>query len=436
MKTRTLFVAAVLLAAAFAGKAFSSTVAVGNCTKFLSYPTIQLAVTNAPAGSTIKVCPGTYPEQVTITKNLKVIGNGPTASTVVVPPGGLVTNGVTDIFLFPTAAQIFVKNATVTISNLAVDGANDGMTDCSIDPIGIYFQNASGTITNNAVRNVLLPPGLQGCQDGLAINVESNVGIPQVTISNNSIRNYDKNGITVSGPATGANGPNATISGNTVIGLGATTVTAQNGIQVSYGANAEIKGNFVTDDIYSNPPCGGAMEPPCYGSSGILIYASAGVGVSGNTVGSTQFGIVPASDPTYGDANRTLITGNYVGGTQTYDAIDACSDNNGIQKNVIYGSSQDAIHLDDECTPSTGSNNTVTNNTINEACAGVLQGSLSTGNTIPLSGANKNSFLNVDNTVLLDSDSCTPILGPIANARTKSAAVRHLRPSPFKPNRK
>ena len=197
MKTRTLFVAAVLLAAAFAGQAFSSTVAVGNCTKFLSYPTIQLAVTNAPAGSTVKVCPGTYPEQVTITKNLKVIGNGPTASTVVVPAGGLVTNGVLDIFGNATAAQIFVKNATVTISNLAVDGANDGMTDCSIDPIGIYFQNASGTITNNAVRNVLLPPALQGCQVGLAINVESNVGIPQVTISNNSIRNYDKNGITV-----------------------------------------------------------------------------------------------------------------------------------------------------------------------------------------------------------------------------------------------
>ena len=193
----------------------------------------------------------------------------------------------------------------------------------------------------------------------------------------------------------------------------------------------------MTDDIYSNPPCGGATDPPCWGSSGILIYASAGVGVSGNTVGSTQIGIVPVTYlPFGGDANRTLITGNYIGGTQTYDAIDACSDNNGIQKNVIYGSSQDAIHLDDECSPSTGSNNTVTNNTINEACAGVLQGPMSAGNTIPLSGANKNSFLNVDNTVLLNSDSCAPTLGPVANARTKGAAARHLRPSPFKPNRK
>jgi len=61
-------------------------------------------------------------------------------------------------------AQIFVKNAAVTISHITVDGANDGLTDCSIDAIGIYYLNSSGTITANAVRNVLLPTGLQGCQ--------------------------------------------------------------------------------------------------------------------------------------------------------------------------------------------------------------------------------------------------------------------------------
>src|ERR1039458_4660813 len=163
MKTRTLFAAIVLLVAALAGQAFSSTVAVGTCTTFFNYPTIQQAVTAVPAGGTVKVCPGTYPEQVTITKNLTLIGNGPTASTVVVPAGGLVTNGVTDITGFPTAAQIFVQNATaVTISHIAVDGANDQVFTCGIDPVGIYFQNSAGTITDNAVRNVLMPPGYQG----------------------------------------------------------------------------------------------------------------------------------------------------------------------------------------------------------------------------------------------------------------------------------
>jgi len=289
-----------------------------------------------------------------------------------------------------------------------------------------------GLRTGDPGRAVLLPPGLQGCQDGLAINVESNVGTPVVSITNNSVRNYDKNGITASGPATGGHGPVVTVSGNTVIGLGATTVTAQNGIQIGYGASGSVQNNYVVDDIYINPP--GCTT--CYGSSGILIYASAGVTVSGNTVESTQYGIVPVTDPANGGpADRTLIVGNHVGGTQTYDAIDVCSDNNGVQKNVIYGSSEAGVHLDDSCPPSTGSHNTVVGNTINEACAAVLQGPLSTSNLIPLSGINKNTLLNVNNTVLADSDTCTPTLAPDASATMSGTSARHLRPSPLKPTR-
>ena len=95
---------------ALSGQAFSSTVAVGNCTKLVQFATIQLAVNAVPSGSTVKVCSGTYPEQVTIAnKNLTLIGVGPTASTVTVPASGLVTNGVTDIFGFPTAPRFLSK---------------------------------------------------------------------------------------------------------------------------------------------------------------------------------------------------------------------------------------------------------------------------------------------------------------------------------------
>jgi hypothetical protein len=51
---------------------------------------------------------------------LKGIASGTSdAAVVVVPAGGLVTNGVTDISGVPTAAQIFVQGATVTISGSA-----------------------------------------------------------------------------------------------------------------------------------------------------------------------------------------------------------------------------------------------------------------------------------------------------------------------------
>ena|ERR1700687_3931984 len=415
---------ALVVLIALSGYSFASIVAVGNpaCQPSLvHFANIQSAVTSVPAGSTIRVCPGNYPEQVSIiNKNLTLIGvpfGTSDAAVVVVPGGGLATNGVTDIFGFPTAAQIFVQNAAVTISHLTVDGANDGITDCSVDPIGIYFQNASGTITSNAVRNVLLPPGLQGCQTGLAINVESVGAPPTVTISSNSVRNYDKNGITASGHDDGSPGPNVTVTGNTIIGLGATTVTAQNGIQVGYGATGTVSSNNVVDDIYINPPnCN-----PCYGASGILIFGSAGVTVSSNTVESTQFGIVPVTEAAGKTANGTVVKSNHVGGTQNYDAIDLCSDGNTAQSNIIYGSSQDGIHTDDTCPPSTGSSNTVTGNTINEACAGILLGS-GTGNTTA-----PNSFLNVTNTTL-GGDTCTPLDGP-------SEKHQPLRPSPYKMKR-
>jgi hypothetical protein len=386
------------------------------------YSTIQAAVNATAANATIDICPGTYPEQVMITKNLTLLGvkSGTMyAPTIVTPAGGLVANG-SDIFSGSVAAQIFVQNADVTISHITVDGSNNQLSGCGIDPIGIYYQNSSGKITDDAVRNVLMTPALQGCQVGLAINVESNSGTPIVTISDNSVRNYDKNGITVSGPGTGG-GPVATVTANTVIGLGATGVIAQNGIQVGYGASGAVTFNYVADNIYINSPdC-----DPCYGSSGILVYASNGITVTNNTVESAQLGIVPATDPTYGTANSTIIKSNHIGGTQLFDAIDLCSDSDTAQSNVIYGSGESGIHLDDECAPSTGSNETVSSNTINEACAGILLGSGS--NSI-----GTNSFLNVTYTTLA-GDSCSPLDDPSGNARARSGEKHPgLRVSPVK----
>jgi parallel beta-helix repeat protein len=261
-----------------------------------------------------------------------------------------------------------------------------------------------------------MDPADVGYGNGLAINVESNTGAPAVTISNNSVRNYDKNGITASGPANGNPGPNVTVTGNTVIGLGATTLIAQNGIQIGYGALGKVTSNNVLDDIYINPP--DCALTTCWGSSGILLYGSAGVTVTTNTVESTQYGIVPVTVSASLTANGTIIKSNHVGGTQLYDGIDLCSDGNTAQSNVIYGSAESGIHLDDSCSPSTGSNNTVTGNTVNEACAGILLG---TGTNPNISA---NTFMNVTNTTLA-GDTCTPLFGP-------SGKHQSLRPSAYK----
>jgi pectin methylesterase-like acyl-CoA thioesterase len=98
-RSLTLCCLALVVLAALSGQAFaSSSVTVGLCPgPGTHYTTIQAAVTAVSIGGTVKVCPGTYPEQVTITKNLTLIGivSGTSDSAVVtVPAGGLVTNGV------------------------------------------------------------------------------------------------------------------------------------------------------------------------------------------------------------------------------------------------------------------------------------------------------------------------------------------------------
>ena len=73
---------------------YAQTVAVGNCQPHLvSYLTISAAVAAATSGTTVLVCPGTYPEQVTVTQpltlrglNLRILGNNP---VIAVPSGGL-----------------------------------------------------------------------------------------------------------------------------------------------------------------------------------------------------------------------------------------------------------------------------------------------------------------------------------------------------------
>jgi parallel beta-helix repeat protein len=427
----SLFVVLVL-AACFAGPAArAATVAVGTCKPTVhQYPTIGAAVAAVPAGTTVDVCPGTYPEQVLINKELTLIGIvfGANDSAVVVPPsGGLVSNG-SDIFGNPVAAQIFVQSTNVTVSHLTVDGTGNNIAGCSAPTLeGIYFQNSSGKITDNVVRNQFQTDFTDygGCQNGLAINVESLTSSNAVTVSDNSVRSYQKNGITATGASTGPGsaGPAVTITANYIVGLAATAMNwpggaAENGIQIGFGATGTVSLNTVNDNIWWNDTSG----DPGDAASGILIYASEGITVSGNSVGSAQFGIVADTDPSYGPADGATITSNKVSGTQIFDAIDVCSSSNTVKSNTIYGSAESGIHLDDSC--GSGNNNSVTANTINEACAGILLGTGSNPTISP------NTFLNVTNTTLA-GDVCTPAAGVKAGGVSQKRPS--LRPSPYKP---
>lgn len=386
----TLVVAGItVLAGLSAQPLMASTVFVGTCVaKTTQYSTIQAAVNAVNPGSTIRVCPGNYPEQVVIDKNLTLAGfDSGTADNpvVVVPSGGFVANAASLTSAGAIAAQILVTHPAtdVTISSIAVDGANNNLNGGCSEPrlIGIYFQGASGKIESDAVRNQAQESSLFGCQSsaGLGIFVESgNSEKSMVTIENSTVHGYQKNGITADEPGT-----TVTIRGNSVVGAGPVN-TGQNGIQVAYGARGRLENNILADDDF-NGDTSQAL------AAGILIYGSGGVTIRGNSVTNTQTGIVTETDGSL-TADHNEIAENLVTNTHVGDGIEVCSNFNSIFGNTLFSSDEAGIHLNSAC-GSTGSNNRVSRNTVNEACAAILEGG--SGNWLTW-----NTFANVANTIL------------------------------------
>ena len=317
------------------------------------------------------------------------------------PAGGIVANTVSLATAYPIAAQIYVHDTAraVTISNLTVDGSgNNGFTACGApNLVGIYYQDATGTIQNVVTRNqTSVPPN--GCAQGtgMGIFVQSGIslvtggaGTSTVTVQNSSVHDFQKNGITGNEVGT-----KLTVSSNEVRGQGPTNGASENGIQLGFGATGKVGGNTVIDEIWAPDTSSDSGDA----AVGILIFDVADASVANNHVGNAQFGIAVSGDTT-GEADDATITGNTLDGTLIFDGIDVCGSSGGtITGNVISGSTQSGIHLDGTCTGVTSGGTTVTGNTINEACAGILDGT--TGNT-----TSPNTFFNTTNTVL-DGDIC------------------------------
>ena len=161
-----------------------------------------------------------------------------------------------------------VTNVTVTASRLAdsCDGGVDRLR-------GILFDGASGSITDSTVIGI--NQGQSGCQEGNAIEVRNtpfdgtHPGIKSVTVSGNTISDYQKTGIVANGNVA------AMITNNTVTGSGKINYIAQNGIQVGFGATATVSGNTSSGNWYTP-----ASDVAC----GILFFEAGGVRASHNTL--------------------------------------------------------------------------------------------------------------------------------------------------------
>jgi len=326
--------------------------------------TIGAAVSAATAGSTIYVCPGIYPEQVVITKNLSIVGlpSNPAVQAdwpqVVPPPAtGIPSSGYKvfePLLNGATAnAQIAViggsKCSNVNISGLLLNGLGNKVVGGNGAALfGIFYQNASGNISNNIVANYYTPGAGQiigdGSLNGYGIYVESsNQSNPaNVTINNNGVLNYQANGI--SSVLSIANVYSNSVAIDTADGF--SNPYAPNAIEILQSDGSTVALNVIS----------GATSGPgaAFAGNGILIDASSNMEISGNTISNSDYGILTLTDSsnipvTPYQANNNTIEKNTISAT-TYvtgtDAIDVCGDYNTIEGNTINGFDNSGIHLD------------------------------------------------------------------------------------------
>jgi len=326
---------------------------------------IQDAIDAASAGDSIQICPGTYIEQVSISKPLQLNGN----NGAILRPNNIVANTTSLASGQAIAAIILVQDTTeVTIRNVIVDGTDNGISGCAPDLIGVYYRNASGELSHVAVRDVKLNSTLNGCQSGSAVLVQSSNGVNSVVaIEESSIHDYQKNGITANEVGT-----QVTIKGNVVTGLGPTTGAAQNGIQIGFGATGSIRHNIVANHIWS--PCT-SLESCDFKADDILVFQSNGVTVDHNVIGVAQTGVAMVGD-------QGQIFDNDVFDSLIFDGVELIGNENTAERNRITHSDQAGVLI-------SGNANIVRKNTINESALGVLKVAGSVGNAIA-----NNSYFN------------------------------------------
>lgn len=323
-----------------------------------AFTRIQDAVDAASPGATIRVCKGTYLEQVAIRKPLTIAAD----SGAVLMPVTMQQNSTSLLDGTPIATAILVAGTTgVSIDGLTVDGTNNGLTQCAPRLFGIAFQNASGEIGHVAIRKFKLGAALGGCQSGTGIFVQSGGGgISNVEIDNSTIHDFQKNGITADEVGT-----QVSVHDNVVTGIGPTSGAAQNGIQIGFGAGGAISMNTVTNNVWS--PCT-AVDTCLTVATNILVTLSDGVEVSDNGVGISQVGI-------FLHGNQGLVRGNETFATTVFDGIRIEGDGSRVRDNHVFNGAESGIFI-------SGNNNLVEHNRITEATVGILKEAGSLGNLI------------------------------------------------------
>lgn len=326
--------------------------------------TISWALGVATPGSTINVAAGTYPEQLSITKDVTIKGAG--ATSTVIEPSTLSTSETDTDSDTEQAVIVYVApGASAALEDLGVNGSAgaSSFTGCSDDFVGIYYRDASGSLDNVDITQIEQPTVDFGCQPGpnggVYVATDSSSTAPtagngtpsdwvappadwpasNVTMTKVTIDHYDKNGITCDDVGTVCTVTKSTVSGlgpiPNVASLGNPNAPSdnngQNGIQV-WGASASVTHTTVTGDDYTSPQYSPSGENwTYYTACGVLVINADNLTLSDDTIERSNDNIYAMWYPAEGLAPASQGTWSITGN----DVSDAVNDTGAVAGSTV-----------------------------------------------------------------------------------------------------
>jgi hypothetical protein len=325
-----------------------------------TFTTIKAAMNALPlaaftAENTIFICPGTYPEQIVIDRNVAIVGvvdgvGGSNSSEIrIVPPTVPFVNVTFPRSGVVQAQVVAVGLADVSITNLTLDGNNqcpagvDRTAGVAFLNVGVKGTNMRGLVSKSSVKNhIATTDGFTHCGSylGEGILLENSI----VTLDSNVIRGVDWGAIHQFGGISKINKNN--------VGQGYIGIWLQDVSDTDTTIGSSVTANNVSNF-----------------ASGIYLDGSSNVGASNNIIG-TWTG--DAFAITRGAADNQ-ITGNnifdanhgvYLNGGGAFGPPPT---RNAFKNNTILRSVYQAIAI-----AYSEGGNTFTGNTINDAPFGVF----------------------------------------------------------------
>ena len=255
------------------------------------YTTVQAAVNAAQAGDEIRICPGTYREQVTIARNnLKVVSDNPANMAIIEAPATP---------LVAPFAIVHVRRATgVQIRGIAITGPGPGTCD-SLQHGVLVREGANVLINSNRIQEIRDEP-YGSCNTGSGVTVEK----ATAKITQNVIDRNQSNGIFANGPGTVVE-----IDQNGIAGMDTPGVNEQVGVNVQNGTKATVTRN----EIRAN-----RSAPPNEGYPGEGVFAG---GIAKNSTFANNHVHDNGAGMRFVDMIDVLVQINRVTANETYGIL-------------------------------------------------------------------------------------------------------------------